>query len=129
MMADMIRKAETKQEVLSLLSAYIEAVGSSEKARFLPEEVITSPEGANDLIRRCLGLMGALDAASRRLDDGACAALKEALHTFGNALDRLKSLEREQHRSSDGYPPARSTSNLGRGVFVREREGGVSQAA
>lgn len=106
MIADMIRKAKTEQDVFSLLATYVEALGRSEKARYLPKGMVTLPNGVGGLTRRCLGLMGELDAASRRLDDQACLALREALHIFSNALNRLKSFERERYRSSDGHSPA-----------------------
>jgi hypothetical protein len=103
MIADVIREAQTEQEIFQLLNAYIEAGGGGGKPSYLLEDPAASPSCANDVMQRCLELMSKLDVASRQLDDTACAALKEALHVFSNALSRLKLLEREKHRSLAGY--------------------------
>jgi hypothetical protein len=125
MIADRIREAGTEQEVFSLLNAYVEAIGGSEKARYLPQGMVSSPDSVVGLMQRCLGLMGEIDAASKRLDDRACAALREALHVFSSALNHLKWLEHETRRSSIDSAAAHETGNSGQGsphaidTFVR----------
>jgi hypothetical protein len=102
MIADQIRDAQAEQEVFHLLNAYIEAVGCGGKSSYLPEDMATLPSCANDVMQRCSELMGALDAASKQLDDKTCLATREALHIFSNALNRLKLLEHEKLRSLAG---------------------------
>lgn len=116
MIADLIREARTEQEIFHLLNAYIEAAGCDGKSSYLPDDMATLPSCVNDVMQRCFKLMEALDVSSKRLDDEACLALKEALHVYGNALNRLKSLEREKHRSLGGYVPVHGISNVARGV-------------
>ncbi len=122
MIADQIREAKTRQEVFSLLDAYIEAVAGSDKAGYLPEGTATLPDGVNDLMQRCLHLLGELDAASKRLDGRACGVIKEVLHVFGNALNRLKLLEHEQHR-----PTGSPLSPLGMNGSARAASGTIGR--
>ena len=103
MISDLIHEARTEQEVFHLLNAYIEAVRGFGQPSYLPEDMATSPSCANDVMHQCLELMGELDAASKQWDDQARLALKEALHIFSNALNHLKLLERENHRSLARY--------------------------
>ena len=116
MIADQIREASTAQDVFTLLGAYVETIGGSEKARYLPEGMATLPDSVDELMQRCLQLMGGLDAASRGLDDRACVVIREALHVFSSALNHVKMLERERHRALVGCFPARGMSNATRGV-------------
>jgi hypothetical protein len=102
-LAEVIREAKTEQELYSLLNAYEEDVGCDGKPGYLFDRAPMLLSRSDDVIKRCLGLMGELDRASKRLDDYACAALKEALHIFSIALDRLKLLESEQQQSISGY--------------------------
>ena len=114
--AEVIREARTEQEILNLLNAYVEEVGCDGKPGYLLEDSPILLSCANDVIKRCLGLMAELDRASKRLDDYACAALKDALHIFSIALDRLKLLEREQRPALAGRHAVYIVNKSARGV-------------
>jgi hypothetical protein len=77
---DLIQAAGSAQEVLGLLSAYVDGLRAAD---VLPEWwlrlPLEDPEGAR---RHLLGLMAIVNTASRRLDHGRCMAAKEALSVF-----------------------------------------------
>jgi hypothetical protein len=98
--ADLIREARSEREIYQLLNAYIEGAEERNDLAYSP---LTLPRSTYDVMQRCSELVSELDAASRTLDDRACVALKEAVHVFSNALQRLKLLEREQQRPLAAY--------------------------
>jgi hypothetical protein len=94
MIADDIRHSGTAHTVYFLLTAYIQQVRASDKSRGMPEYITRLPVcGMGDLSMRFDKLVAELDAASRQLNDKACAGIKEALHVFGTALNRLRAIE------------------------------------
>ena len=93
MIADVIQESETQGEIYFLLTSYIEALQFSGTAG-IPQHLVDLPlRGKTDLKVRFEKLLIELDGASRRLDDKACLAIKEALHVFGAALNRLRTLD------------------------------------
>ena len=97
---DIIREAETEHDVYFLLTAYVEAVRFGDKLNCLSEPMTRLPfTGMDDVSGRFEKLVAELDVASRRLDDNTCEVIKEALHVFGTALNRLRSLAGERHAS------------------------------
>lgn len=90
MIADAIRDTNTQQDTYVLLTGYLEAMQCYERRKLLPEYVTRLPiNGRDDVMTRFEKLVTGLDAASKRLDDEACAVIKDALAVFGTALDRL----------------------------------------
>ena len=93
MFADVIREAKNEHEIYFLLTAYVEAVRFGDQLNLVPESVKTLPLAGNAHVRAQLQqLMVELDKASRNLNDNACVVIKEALHLFSTAADRLESL-------------------------------------
>jgi hypothetical protein len=93
-----IRDAHTKQAIYFLLTAYIDAVRSCDKLRYMPEALSTLPlAGNDDLQTRFEALLVELDKASKRLDDQACLVIKEALAVFSAALNCLWSMDNVPH--------------------------------
>ena len=87
-----IREADTEHEVYELLSAYSEAVGVA-AAHESPTRA--SPPRITDVAavaRHIEALIAALQEASKRLDDRARTLIKEVLHVFCAALDKLELL-------------------------------------
>ena len=94
MFADVVRKANTEQEIYFLLTSYIEELNSVEKPHRLSEQVMSLPlNDAADVRKRFEQLIIELDAASKRLDDYSCMVIREAVHIVGTALSRLDVLE------------------------------------
>jgi hypothetical protein len=99
MMIDVMRDATTEHEIYFLLTAYIEAVRFCDKLNCMPESITRLPlRGMADLRTRFGELIDQLDVASRRLDDRSCTVLREALHIFGTALQRLGALNQRRPR-------------------------------
>jgi len=97
MFTDVIRTAENEHEIFFLLTSYAEAVRYDRPIQPLPEAITRLPlKGIGDVWQRFDQLVPALDAASKRLDDKAVALIKQALHTYGTALGRLQTLEKEK---------------------------------
>jgi hypothetical protein len=93
MIADAIRETDTEHEIYSLLTAYIEAVRYGGELDLLSEPLTSLPiTGPDDIRARSAILIAELDSASKRLDDKACAVIKEALVIFGAALNRFELL-------------------------------------
>ena len=94
MFADVIRKANTEQEIYFLLTSYIEELNSVEKPHRMSEQVMSLPlSDAADVRRRFEQLIIELDGASKRLDDYSCMVIREAVHILGTALSRLDMLD------------------------------------
>ncbi len=92
-LTDAMRHAENEHVIYFLLSAYIHASADSAAPAAITAPVGTLPlAGADDAKSRFMKLMFELDAASKRLDNDACNAIKEALSVFGIALHRLQFL-------------------------------------
>lgn len=88
-----IREADSEHEVYELLSAYSEAVGVDGAARESSSRTSnTRITDAAAVARRIEALVAALQEASKRLDDRARLLIKEALHVFCAALDKLELL-------------------------------------
>ena len=99
--ADAIREAETAYVVYFLLEAYLNTASRREALKDLPARIVVLPlTGRHDTKSRFALLMRELDAASKRLDDAACTAIKEAITVFSAALQRLEFLERKLPRAS-----------------------------
>jgi hypothetical protein len=114
MISDVIRNAESEYVIYFLLDAYIETVQFSAK---LPERLTNLPIiGLNDVRTRFQQLVIELEKASKQLDDKACPVIKEALHIFGAALSRLRSLDAENDRSIGGHLPECSMGNVPQAV-------------
>jgi chemotaxis family two-component system response regulator Rcp1 len=114
MFTDAIRTAENEHEIFFLLTSYAEAVNYDRPIQPLPEAIIRLPvRGVTDVCERFDQLVPELDAASKRLDDRAVALIKQALHTYGTALGRLQTLEKE--KSSAAADAHARMSELGSG--------------
>ena len=100
MLANLIREVTTESEVFALVNTFIEASRACGKLSHLPAQVATPVSDFNNLLQRCLSLLGELDSASKRHDEPVCAVIKETLHVFSAALERLKAIERGNRRSS-----------------------------
>ncbi|HYL17328.1 MAG TPA: hypothetical protein VEV20_01500 [Burkholderiales bacterium] len=88
-----IREADSEHEVYELLSAYSEAVDVDGAGRESSSRTSNARiTDAAAVARRIEALVAALQEASKRLDDRARLLIKEALHVFCAALDRLELL-------------------------------------
>ncbi len=97
MIANVIRNAETSNEIYFLLTSYLEALQFSGALDNVAPHIVNLPlKGKTDLKVRFKKLMIELDSASKRLDDKACLVLKEALHIFGAALTRLRTIDNQK---------------------------------
>ena len=107
MFADVIRNSKTEHEIYFLLTSYIEAVRFCDKLHCcIPEHITRLPlRGIVEVRERFEHLMLELDRASKRLDDNSCMVIREGVHIFGAALNRLSVLD-EQH-----YVPQRMTAS------------------
>src|SRR3954468_9399916 len=101
MFTDVIRTAENEHEIFFLLTSYAEAVNYDRPIQPLPEAITRLPlRGVADVWERFDQLVPELDAASKRLDDRAVALIKQALHTYGTALGRLQTLDKEKSNAA-----------------------------
>ena len=99
--ADAIRGADSEHVVYFLLCAYINTATHGDELTTLPERIVALPlAGRDDAKSRFTLLMYELDAASKRLDDGACLTIKEALTVFSAAVQRLQSLDSQRRPST-----------------------------
>jgi chemotaxis family two-component system response regulator Rcp1 len=111
MFTDVIRTAENEHEIYFLLTSYAEAVRYDRPVHPVPEPITRLPvRGPDDVRERFDQLVPELDVASKRLDDKRVALIKQALHTYGTALGRLKSLEKEKGGVSSENANASSVS-------------------
>lgn len=88
-----IREADSEHEVYELLSAYSQAVSVDGAGHEAPSRA--SSARITDVVavaRHIQTLVAALQEASRRLDDRARLLIKEVLHVFCAALDKLELL-------------------------------------
>jgi hypothetical protein len=91
---DAIFVAGTKQEILGLLTCYLDALQRADNSNNLPEALSRLPlASTHDVHQRIRPLLAGLDAASKNLDDCACLIIKEGLAIFLAASHRLDSLE------------------------------------
>lgn len=106
-MIDLIQSAESMQQVLGLLRAYVENVRVAPAGAALPQWWLGLPldslEGARSHL---LGLVAIVNTASRRLDHGRCAVAKEALSVFAVGVWRCGVLDRPGAAQGTA-PPAR----------------------
>ena len=101
-LTDVMRHAETEYVILFLLSAYINSTAQWGGLQNPTAPLGTLPlAGRDDAKSRFIKLMFELDAASKRLDHDACAAIKEALSVFGIAVHRLQSLAGKPARAPE----------------------------
>jgi len=111
MIADVICKADTSNEIYFLLTSYIEAMQFSGVPSGIAPDILHLPlQGRIDVKRRFGKLLVELDGASRRLDDQSCLAIREALHVFGAALNRLRTIDNETPRLLISDNPAADIS-------------------
>jgi hypothetical protein len=97
--ADDIREAASEAEVHRLMTAYVEALRTSDELSCLPQPMTRLPlDGMADVRERVANLIGEMDVASRRWDHHACRAIKRALFVFATALNRLESLGDQRRR-------------------------------
>ena len=100
MFADEIRQAKNEHEVYFLLTAYVESARYCDPLNLLPESVIRLPlDGIEGVREQYQQLIVELDTASKGLNGDACVVLKEALHIFSIALDRLRSFSAAKPQS------------------------------
>jgi len=93
MFADVIREAKNEHEIFFLLTSYVEAVRFGDQLNLVPEGVKKLPlTGISQVRQQLQQLMVELDKASKDLNDNACVVIKEALHLFSTAVNRLESL-------------------------------------
>lgn len=90
-----MRGTRSADEVCNLLTTYVYSLRLTNMSEDMFAQVATLPLGGKqDVIFRLHALLRGLDAASRRLDDRACAVIKEAVYVFGAALERLHAFDR-----------------------------------
>ena len=87
-----IREAASEREVYALLNAYWEAVEVGRAAQRPHEETPSGLADVEAVTQQIEVLVTALQEASRKLDDRARLLIKEVLHVFCAALDRLERL-------------------------------------
>ena len=93
MITDVIREAESEHQIYFLLTAYLEAVRYSDRLNLLPDAIKRLPLGGmTDVKERFEQLFIELDSESKGLNHRACAVLKEALHIFSTATNRLDAM-------------------------------------
>jgi hypothetical protein len=106
-----IREADSKHEVYELLSAYSQAVGVDATGHDLSSRARTSPIADVAAVARHIeALVAALQEASKRLDDRARLLIKEVLHVFCAALDKLDLLGEVPRTRRRVRPPLTGTS-------------------
>ena len=98
---DRIRSSATDHEIHLLLSSYLDAMRRSGERNPLSQTITGVPlTDIADVNRRVGELLLELDAASKRLDHPTCMRIKEALHIFAAASDRLQMLAAEHQRTA-----------------------------
>ena len=103
MIADVIRNTNTEHEIYFLLTSYVEAVRFCDKLHCMSDHITRLPlTGMADVSTRFEKLMIELDAASKRLDDNSCVVIREAVHIFSSALNRLQMLDEQRYRPLPG---------------------------
>jgi hypothetical protein len=96
---NIIRDANSTDEIYSLLTAYIEALQHCDKGESMAPQVVALPiNGKADLQARSEQLFVELDVASKRLDDNACVIIKEARAIFTAALYCIRLLDKSRVR-------------------------------
>jgi hypothetical protein len=117
MITDVIREAESEHQIYFLLTAYLEAVRYGDRLNLLPDALKRLPlTGMNDVKERFEQLFIELDSESKGLNHRACAVLKEALHVFSTAINRLDTMagtrqvpgerrRRNRQRAAPATPP------------------------
>lgn len=90
-----IREANSRHEILFLLTAYVEAVGYCDEGKSLPWQVRDLPlAGAQDVKARIYGLHLRSRVMAPGSDDEAVGRIvSETLELYTTALRRLASLE------------------------------------
>lgn len=102
-MLEMIRIADSTQQVLQLVGEYVQTLVH---ASAIPDWCARSPlNGVHDIRRRAETMFVVIDAASRQLDHYSCEVAKEALQIFAAAVARL------EHRSDRPMASATWTSS------------------
>jgi hypothetical protein len=97
MITNALRSAETEEEVLFLLTTYVEAARTSGRFHFLPERAVALPLVDSECVRsRLTNMLYELDEASRSCDDYTRDVLHEAVHIFGRALEQIHAI-RHRH--------------------------------
>ncbi len=98
---DRIRSSATDHEIRFLLTSYLDAVRHDDELHGLSQAITSMPlTDIADVNRRVGALLVELDTASKRLDHRGCMQIKEALHIFAAASDRLQRLAAEHQRAA-----------------------------
>jgi len=101
-----IHEADNEQEVYELLSEYLSAVRLDDKAHQALALITNSPIiGMVAVMQVIQGLVVALAAASRRLDDRSRLLIKDVLYVFCTAFDHLVLLRRVPRESGRTAQP------------------------
>lgn len=99
---NVMRDANSTDEIYSLLTAYIEALQHCDKGESMAPQLVALPiNGKADLQARSEQLFVELDVASKRLDDNACVVIKEARAIFTAALYCIRRLDKSRVRFGD----------------------------
>lgn len=94
MITNAIRSAESEEEVLFLLTTYVESARTSGRFHFLPERAVALPLVDGECVRsRLTNMLYELDEASRSCDDYTRDVLHEAVHIFGRALEQIHAIK------------------------------------
>lgn len=89
-LTEYIPQADSPYTIYFLLTSYIDVVRFGHS---MPRDLTTRPlASAHDVSQRFATLVVGLDAASRRLDNIACSAIRETMNIFALAMDRLQFL-------------------------------------
>lgn len=119
MIADVIREAESENQIYFLLTAYLEAVRYSDKLNLLPDTIRQLPiTDMADVKKRFERLFIELDRESKGLNHRVCTALKEALHIFSTAINRLESIARAKNLQPERRKRQRSATERPRWAYA-----------
>ena len=115
MIIDVIRETESEHQIYFLLTAYVEAVRYSDKLNLLPDTLKRQPIASMADVKACFEqLLIDLDRESKGLNHRVCSTLKEALHIFGAAINRLESIARAKNPSPERRKRQRAASERSR---------------
>lgn len=94
LITDAMRRAETAQEVCSLLTSYVESLVFYDTARHLPAGVTVLPvRGLVDTAARLACLLDLQNGDGTQNHGEDCAVIEEATQLFREALNRLNALD------------------------------------
>lgn len=124
MIIDVIRETESEHQIYFLLTAYVEAVRFSDKLNLLPDTLKQQPVASTTDVKACFEqLLIELDRESKGLNHRVCSTLKEALHIFGTAINRLESITRAKNPSPERRKRQRAASERSRWQYPSSTQG------